>query len=169
MEEEDKQPLMQGSIADGKSIKSLESFLTDEEKYQFKGKMTGEGDYSNWFQFAMYMVAISAGILQGYQIGIIAGLELYIPDEYKGIVVGEDGSETTGTNGTSTKEREFFVSFYAIGAAVGTFFGGQLCDTFGRRNITIFGDFIIAGGFLIIIFTQMISLGFIGRTVSGLG
>jgi len=117
----------------------------------------------------MYLVAITAGILQGYQIGIIAGLELYIPDEYKGVTIGEDGSETSGTTGTSTKEREFFVSFYAIGAAFGTFFGGQLCDSFGRRNIAIFGDFIIAGGFLVIIFTEMISLGFLGRVISGLG
>jgi MFS family permease len=117
----------------------------------------------------MFLVAITAGILNGYQIGIIAGIELYLPDEYKGIVVNEDGSETAGDHGTSTKEREFFVSFFALGAAFGTFFGGQLCDAFGRRNMAIFGDLVIATGFLVVILTDAISLGFIGRAVAGLG
>jgi hypothetical protein len=32
-EDDDKQPLMNEGLADAKSIKSLESFLTDDEKY----------------------------------------------------------------------------------------------------------------------------------------
>lgn len=42
----------------------------------------------------MFLVSITAGVLQGYQVGIIAGLELFLPDEYKGTVVAEDGTET---------------------------------------------------------------------------
>lgn len=169
MDEDDQKPLLNDDKADGKSLKSLTSFLTDDERFQFEGQIPGDADYSNWFQFSMFLVAVTAGILQGYQIGIIAGIELYLPDEYKGIVVSEDGSETAGDHGTSTKERELFVSFYALGAVFGTFFGGQLCDAFGRRNMAICGDFIIASGFLTIIFTDAISLGFVGRAVSGVG
>jgi len=43
----------------------------------------------------MFMVAITAGLLQGYQVGIVAGIELYLPEEYKETKVNEDGSETT--------------------------------------------------------------------------
>jgi MFS family permease len=69
----------------------------------------------------------------------------------------------------STQEREFFVSFFALGAAVGALFGGQLADLVGRKWMTIIGDVIIAGGFLIIILTNGIFGGFFGRVVSGLG
>ena len=51
---------------DGKSIKSLTSFKTDDEMFKYNGGIPKEPQYSKWFQSGMYMVAISAGILQGY-------------------------------------------------------------------------------------------------------
>jgi MFS family permease len=162
--------MMEGNGANKDDNKSLNSMLTDDPRFQYDGEMPKKPPaYSNWFQFAMYIVAITAGLLQGYQIGIIAGIELYLPEEYKGIKIQEDGSETTGDNVTTTKDREFFVSFYALGAAFGAFFGGQLCDSFGRRNMAIFGDIVIALGFVVVIMTDAIKFGWIGRVVCGLG
>ena len=39
-----------------------------------------EAKYSCCFQTNLYFTAIIAGLLQGYQIGIIAGTELFIGD-----------------------------------------------------------------------------------------
>lgn len=117
----------------------------------------------------MYLVAITAGILQGYQIGIIAGIELFLPDEYKGITIDDGDGNSHMEGGPSTKDREFFVSFYALGAAFGTLFGGNLCDWAGRRNVAIFGDAVISLGFIVIIFTNAINVGWVGRGVAGVG
>jgi len=110
------------------------------------------------------MLAILAGILQGYQVGIIAGTELFLGDEYSGLDMGDVHEEKP-----NTQEREFFVSFFSLGAAVGAIFGGTLADKFGRKWVTIIGDAVVAIGFLIIILTQGIFGGFFGRIVSGFG
>ena len=85
MEEGDQ--LLNPEKADGESLKSFTSFKTEDEAYKYHGGIAKEPKYSKGFQTAMYLTAITAGILQGYQIGIIAGIELFVPDEYSGIVI----------------------------------------------------------------------------------
>lgn len=51
--------------------------------------MKRDTKYDRCFQFNLYLIAILAGILQGYQVGIIAGTELLIGDEYSGIDLGD--------------------------------------------------------------------------------
>jgi MFS family permease len=48
-------------------------------------------------------------------------------------------------------------------------FGGNLCDYFGRRNVAIFGDVVISLGFLVIILTNAVNLGWLGRGLAGVG
>jgi MFS family permease len=48
-------------------------------------------------------------------------------------------------------------------------FGGNLCDYFGRRNVAIFGDLVISLGFVIIILTNAVNLGRLGRGLAGVG
>lgn len=71
-------------------------------------------NFSWWFQANIFLLAAFAGLIQGYQVGIIAGTELFLGDEYRG--VNKNEKEPT------TQEREFFVSFFALGAAVGALF-----------------------------------------------
>ena len=44
-----------------------------------------DSSFSNWFILWLYILASISGLLVGYQQGIIAGLELYLKDEYEGI------------------------------------------------------------------------------------
>lgn len=78
-----------------------------------------ETEFDCCFMFNLNFLAILAGVIQGYQIGIIAGTELLIGDEYSGIDFGNLHEDKP-----TTQEREFFVSFFALGAAFGALFGG---------------------------------------------
>ena len=118
MQEED--PMMMGeenSMGD-KSLGSSTSFASDKTRFYLKkdqyGETVGEPpSYDCCFVASLYILAITAGLLQGYQVGIIAGLELFIGDEYK------DMGENVGSH-----ERELFVSLYSLGAAFGSLFAG---------------------------------------------
>lgn len=123
-----------------------------------------EAKFDCCFQFNLYIIAIIAGLLQGYQIGIIAGTELLIGDEYTGLEVGEYHEEKP-----NTQEREFFVSFFALGAAIGALLAGQMADWLGRKWMTVVGDAIIGVGFIIVILSDGIFGGFFGRFTSGIG
>lgn len=112
----------------------------------------------------LWLISILAGIIQGFQIGAVAGTELTIGDEYSGIDVGDYHEAHP-----NTQERELFVSLYALGAASGALFGGQACDSIGRKTVTIIGTLLISAGFIIIIIGQGIAAGFLGRLVGGVG
>jgi MFS family permease len=123
--------------------------------------MEREVEYTCCFQFMLILISIIAGIIQGYQIGVIAGTELFLGDQYSGAKKGEPEP--------STPEREFFVSIFAIGAALGALFGGTLADWIGRKYMIIIAEFIISFGFVIIIISTSIGPALLGRFVSGLG
>ena len=65
------------------------------------------------------IIAVCTGLLQGYQVGLIAGTELFLGEEMKGISIGDDSDGAEA----STQDREFFVSFFSLGAALGSLFG----------------------------------------------
>jgi MFS family permease len=139
------------------------SFGSDKTKFyhrkdQFDGEDIELPSYSCCFVFSLYVLAISAGLLQGYQIGIIAGLELFISDEYKDI-----------HQKVESHERELFVSLFSLGAAFGGLFAGEISDKIGRKYVIILSDCFVAIGFLIIVFGKKVWVGFIGRIISGFG
>lgn len=103
-------------------------------------------------------------MLQGYQIGIIAGTELYLADEYGGIDIGGMHNQKP-----STKDRELFVSNYALGGVLGAIFGSLFSDWVGRKWTGILGDVFIAIGFVVVILADGIFVGIIGRITSGFG
>ena len=94
-----------------------------EAAIEYQILMLRETKFDGCFQFNLYIIALLAGLLQGYQIGIIAGTELLIGDEYRGLEFGDNVEEKP-----DTQEREFFVSFFSIGAAIGALFAGQVAD-----------------------------------------
>ena len=154
-DEEERVPLTVGGTARG---------TITEGDLNYKTLLDREIKFDCCFQFNLYMIAILAGLLQGYQIGIIAGLELFLGEEYSGLDIGDLHEEKP-----STQEREFFVSFFALGAAIGANFGGQLSDKIGRKWVSVLGDAVIAVGFIIVILTQGVFAGFFGRFISGFG
>lgn len=120
--------------------------------------------YSCCFQFGLYVMAMIAGLLQGYQIGIIAGTELLLGDEYAGINIADVAEEKP-----DRQEREFFISFFSLGAAIGALGGAALADAIGRKWATLVGNTLIAIGFVIVILAPDVLWGFVGRFVSGIG
>lgn len=141
------------------------SQLTEQDK-SFDLALSAEVDYSFCFQFMLCMIAICVGLLQGYQVGIIAGTELFFGKEYKGI---NHAVDTDNDEPPSTQDREFFVSFFSLGAALGSFFGCLVADWIGRKWAAIIGNVFIAAGFIIIIVGNDMIAGFAGRFVSGIG
>lgn len=85
-------------------------------------------------------------------------------DEYAGVDIGDIHDEKP-----TTQEREFFVSFYALGAGLGALFGGMVSDWIGRKWATFLGDGIIGAGFIIVFLCGDIFGGFFGRFLSGIG
>ena len=163
MQEED--PMMMGeenSMGD-KSLGSSTSFASDKTRFYLKkdqfGETVGEPpSYDCCFVASLYILAITAGLLQGYQVGIIAGLELFVADEYK------DLKQDIGSH-----ERELFVAIFSLGAAFGSLFSGEISDKIGRKWIILLGDALVGAGFLIIVFGKKIGVGFVGRCISGVG
>lgn len=141
--------------------KGVEVTKRDEE---YQELMKKDLVYTCGFQFYLYCVAIFSGLLQGYQIGIIAGTELSLSDEYGGIDIAGLHNQKP-----STKDRELFVSNYALGGVLGAIFGSVLSDWVGRKWTGIIGDAFIALGFIIIILADGILVGTLGRITSGFG
>lgn len=98
------------------------------------------------------------GFVQGFQTGIIAGLEVYIADEYKDL-----------KNKTENKDREFFVSFYALGASIASLVAGELCDFVGKKTACLTGEVLTGIGFLVTFYGKKIWIGIMGRFIAGLG
>lgn len=154
MGEED--PMMEGPDEDT-------SFKSDKTRYyakidQYKGEVIEPPSFNCCFVFSLYVLAITAGLLQGYQVGIIAGLELFVKDEYRDI-----------NQKVESRERELFVSLFSLGAAFGSLFAGEISDAIGRKWIILLGDTLVGAGFIVIVFSKKVWVGYIGRIVSGFG
>lgn len=84
------EPMMMGEEKMAGEDGSSTSFASDKTRFYLKKDQFGDAvpeppSYNCCFVFSLYLLAITSGLLQGYQVGIIAGLELFLGDEYKDI------------------------------------------------------------------------------------
>src|SRR5688572_26386985 len=93
----------------------------------------GSSKQSRWFIYTVSAIAALAGLLFGFDTGIISGALLFIQKDFV----------------ISTEMKELIVSSVLLGAMVGSLLGGRLTDQFGRRRLMlvistlfIFGTFI---------------------------
>lgn len=96
-------------------------------------------------------VILIAGILFGYDQGVIAGALRGIQDTFK----------------VSTLLQEIVTSWVTLGALVGALIAGALCDRIGRRPTVIAAGVLFIAGALVEAFTPNITILVIGRLIVG--
>ncbi|MEO8400644.1 MAG: sugar porter family MFS transporter [Gammaproteobacteria bacterium] len=104
-----------------------------------------------YFIFIAAIAAI-AGILFGYDTGVVSGAILFINDEF---------ILTPQTNG-------LVVSAVLFGALIGALFSGRLADHLGRKNLLLLDAIIFILGTLATALGSTISLIIIGRIIVGI-
>jgi sugar porter (SP) family MFS transporter len=110
----------------------------------------GETNRSYFFIFITSIAAL-AGILFGYDTGVVSGAILFINDEYH---------LTAQTNG-------LVVSAVLFGALIGAMFSGRLADQLGRKKLLIMDALIFIVGTLITAVGSTIEWITVGRVVVG--
>ena len=83
----------------------------------------------------LVVTAAIGGFLFGYDTGVIAGAQLYFPDDFPDITDGENAA---------------IVSVALIGAAIGAFFAGMISDKVGRKRVILLADLIFTAGSVIL-------------------
>ena len=83
------------------------------------------------------LVASFAGLLAGYDTGVISGALLYISQDFE----------------ISSYQSALIVSSVSIGAVIGAFLNGLLIDRIGRRNILLLTAFVFGIGSLFCYFS----------------
>lgn len=111
-------------------------------------------NYFTGFIIKMCCFVSLSGFLFGYNVGVIAGVELYFKDEYDDI---------------STQWRENIVAFVFLGQFVGSLASGPLADLCGRRLLILLADGILVFGILLIAFTTDLYSLVAGRFIIGIG
>src|SRR5436190_833732 len=81
-----------------------------------------ERSSANWMVYAVSVFAALAGLLFGYDTGIISGAILFIKKDFS----------------LSSFQVEMIVSAVLLGALIGSGFSGRLTDLFGRRKVLVF-------------------------------
>lgn len=81
-----------------------------------------ERSSANWMVYAVSVFAALAGLLFGYDTGIISGAILFIKKDFS----------------LSPFQVEMIVSAVLLGALIGSGFSGRLTDLFGRRKVLVF-------------------------------
>lgn len=76
---------------------------------------------SGHFVFTISVVSALAGLLFGYDTGVISGAILFVQEDFR----------------LSTLQEEVVVGAVLLGAMIGAAAGGRLADHFGRRNVLI--------------------------------
>lgn len=104
------------------------------------------------FVILIASVAALAGILFGFDTGIISGAILYIKQEFVLTPLAEG----------------FVVCAVLIGALLGCLVSGRLTDYFGRRRMLIITGLLFLAGTLISAFATFISLLTVGRIIVGI-
>ena len=106
---------------------------------------------SHYYWFIAFIAAL-AGVLFGYDTGVISGAILFIAHEFH----------------LSPQANGFVVSAVLLGAFLGAIFSGRLADHFGRKRLLILDALIFIIG--TIITSVALSLGWIiiGRIVVGI-
>ncbi len=107
---------------------------------------------SNWMVYAISAFAALAGLLFGYDTGIISGAVLFIKKDFH----------------LSAFQVEMVVSAVLLGALMGSGLSGRLTDLFGRRKVLVFTAIIFIIGSLATAFAPNVNFLIFGRTLLGL-
>ncbi len=104
------------------------------------------------FFIVISLVAALAGILFGYDTGVISGAILFINDQFH----------------LSAEMNGLVVSAVLLGAIIGSLLSGRVTDHFGRRNLLITVAIIFALASIITAFAETIFTLVLGRIVVGI-
>lgn len=110
-----------------------------------------ERSNSNWMVYVVSIFAALAGLLFGYDTGIISGAILFIKKDFS----------------LSAFQVEMIVSAVLLGALIGSGFSGRLTDLFGRRKVLIFTAITFIIGSLSTAFAPNINWLIVGRVILG--
>jgi sugar porter (SP) family MFS transporter len=106
-------------------------------------------------RFVIYLVsgiAALAGLLFGFDTGIISGALLFIQHDFP----------------ISTEVKEFIVSSVLLGAMIGSLFSGRLTDRYGRRGVLLVISALFITGTIIATLAEQVSGIIGGRLIIGL-
>lgn len=109
-------------------------------------------DTSNFYIYIISAIAALAGLLFGFDTGIISGALLFIEKDF--II--------------STEMKELIVSVVLLGAMFGSLLSGRLTDLFGRRRLMLIISALFILGTLIASFANEIEIILLGRIIIGL-
>lgn len=109
-------------------------------------------DKHNSFIYVVVVIAAIAGLLFGYDTGVISGALLYIREQFS----------------LSTGMQEVVTSIVLLGAVIGAAFGGKSADKYGRRISLILSAIIFVVGALITAIAGSTDILILGRFVVGL-
>ncbi|MES2142095.1 MAG: sugar porter family MFS transporter [Pseudomonadota bacterium] len=107
---------------------------------------------SNWMVYAISVFAALAGLLFGYDTGIISGAILFIKKDFA----------------LSAFQIEMVVSAVLLGALVGSGLSGRLTDRFGRRKVLVFTALTFITGSLATAFASNVDWLIFGRIILGI-
>ncbi|SCL76549.1 Galactose transporter [Methanoculleus chikugoensis] len=114
--------------------------------------MTSEPGRVTGFVLVVAAIAAVAGILFGFDTGVISGAILFINEEF---------SLTSVTT-------EVAVSSVLMGAILGALFGGPLSDRVGRRTSILAASVIFIAGTFVVVLSPIFSIFIIGRILIGI-
>jgi SP family galactose:H+ symporter-like MFS transporter len=117
----------------------------------FEGSSAKEGGNER-FVYVVAAVSALAGLLFGYDTGVISGAILFVKQQF----------------GLSATMQEVVVSVVLLGAVVGAATGGTLADCFGRRKTIILAAVIFALGAVSTALALTIPWLIVGRTIVGI-
>uniref|UniRef100_A0A803LMA7 Major facilitator superfamily (MFS) profile domain-containing protein n=1 Tax=Chenopodium quinoa TaxID=63459 RepID=A0A803LMA7_CHEQI len=92
--------------------------------------------FGNKYVLALTLTAGIAGLLFGYDTGVISGALLYIKDDFQEVKKSSFFQET-------------IVSMALVGAMIGSAGGGWLNDVYGRKKATLLADFVFTAGAIV--------------------
>ncbi len=114
--------------------------------------MASEPGHVTGFVLVVAVIAAIAGILFGFDTGVISGAILFINEEF---------SLTSVTT-------EVAVSSVLMGAILGALFGGPFSDRMGRRSSILAASLIFIAGTLVVVLSPLFSIFIIGRILIGI-
>uniref|UniRef100_A0A803KTC0 Major facilitator superfamily (MFS) profile domain-containing protein n=1 Tax=Chenopodium quinoa TaxID=63459 RepID=A0A803KTC0_CHEQI len=112
--------------------------------------------FGNKYVLALILTAGIAGLLFGYDTGVISGALLYIKDDFQEVK-------------ESSFLQETIVSMALVGAMIGSAGGGWFNDVYGRKKATLLADFVFAAGAIVMGVAPDPYVLIVGRFLVGLG
>lgn len=113
--------------------------------------MTSSNRKSRYYLFVAFIAAF-AGILFGYDTGVISVAIVFLSDHFH----------------LTPSGKGFAVSAVLIGALIGAIFSGRLADKYGRKNMLIIDSVIFAAGTLGSCFSNHLTTFCISRIIVGI-